>query len=126
MVSMKMSWEDNTLGFKENHKKGLKMIKNRLIACLVLVCSFGCLASCSVDTSKKPSDKADFKTDSNIKVYTRPTTSGTRECFFEKIGYAKGKKGGLVSGTNEVAEMVICFPQSPTILMESDMLLWIR
>lgn len=102
------------------------MIKNRLIACLVLVCSFGCLASCSVDTSKKPSDKADFKTDSNIKVYTRPTTSGTRECFFEKIGYAKGKKGGLVSGTNEVAEMVICFPQSPTILMESDMLLWIR
>lgn len=52
MVSMKMSWEDNTLGFKENHKKGLKMIKNRLIACLVLVCSFGCLASCSVDTSK--------------------------------------------------------------------------
>lgn len=104
MVSMKMSWEDNTLGFKENHKKGLKMIKNRLIACLVLVCSFGCLASCSVDTSKKPSDKADFKTDSNIKVYTRPTTSGTRECFFEKIGYANGKKGGLVSGTNEVAE----------------------
>lgn len=117
------------------------MIKNRLIACLALVCSFGCLASCSVDTSKKPSDKtstvqpsttpsdtkkADFKTDSNIKVYTRPTTSGTRECFFEKIGYANGKKGGLVSGTNEVAEMVICFPQSPTILMESDMLLWIR
>lgn len=80
------------------------MIKNRLIAFLALVCSFGFLASCSVDTSKKPSDKADFKTDSNIKVYTRPTTSGTRECFFEKIGYAKGKKGGLVSGANEVAE----------------------
>ena len=92
------------------------MIKNRLIACLALVCSFGCLANCSVDTSKKPSDKAstvqpsttpsdtkkdDFKTDSNIKVYTRPTTSGTRECFFEKIGYANGKKGGLVSKANE-------------------------
>ena len=95
------------------------MIKYRSIACLALVCSFGCLASCGVDTSKKPSDKVstiqpsttpsdtkkdDFKTDSNIKVYTRPTTSGTRECFFEKIGYANGKKGGLVSGTNEVAE----------------------
>lgn len=115
MVSMKMSLEDNTQGFKENHKKGLKMIKYRLIACLALVCSFGCLASCSVDTSKKPSDKVstttpsdikkdDFKTDSNIKVYTRPTTSGTRECFFEKIGYANGKKGGLVSKANEVAE----------------------
>lgn len=53
------------------------MIKNRLIACLALVCPFGCLASC--DTKKD-----DFKTDLNIKVYTRPTTSGTRECFFEK------------------------------------------
>lgn len=95
------------------------MIKNRLLACLALVCSFGCLASC--DTKKD-----DFKTDLNIKVYTRPTTSGTRECFFEKIGYANGKKGGLVSKANEVAEMVRCFPQSPTILMESDMFLWIR
>lgn len=98
MVSMKMSWEDNTLGFKENHKKGLKMIKNRLIACLVLVCSFGCLASCSVDTSKKPSDKADFKTDSNIKVYTRPTTSGTRECFFEKSVMQKERRVDLFPG----------------------------
>ena len=101
MVSMKMSLGDNTKGFKENHKKGLKMIKYRLIACLALVCSFGCLASCGVDTSKKPSDKDSTL---NIKVYTRPTTSGTRECFFEKIGYANGKKGGLVSKANEVAE----------------------
>lgn len=83
------------------------MIKNRSIACLALVCSFGCLASCGVDTSKKPSDKAstiqpsttpsdtkkdDFKTDSNIKVYTRPTTSGTRECF-SKNRLCKWKEG---------------------------------
>lgn len=103
MVSMKMSLGDNTKGFKENHKKGLKMIKYRLIACLALVCSFGCLASCDVETSKKPSDQAstitpsdtkkdDFKTDSNIKVYTRPTTSGTRECF-SKNRLCKWKEG---------------------------------
>ena len=64
MVSMKMSLGDNTKGFKENHKKGLKMNKNRLIACLALVCSFGCLASCDVDTSKKPSDQASTTTPS--------------------------------------------------------------
>lgn len=90
------------------------MFKSKFIACLAVLCSVGMLAGCNPSTESTSGDKtstgateetpSDFDASKKISVYTRPTTSGTRECFFENIGYKAGKDGGLVAGANEAAE----------------------
>ena len=55
------------------------------------------LSACEVTD---PTDSTNFRADSNIKVYTRDTSSGTRDGFMSGIGYSDATKDDslLVSG----------------------------
>ncbi len=61
------------------------------------------LASCGGSSSSESSNS--FDTSKTIKVYTRDTTSGTRDGFFTKIGLEEAKEDNtpLVSGYVEVS-----------------------
>lgn len=76
------------------------LIKN-LTVCLSMASMFACLAACS-----NSQDNVDaFDTEKKITVYTRDTSSGTRDGFFTKIGMSsqKASNEGLVEGYVEVS-----------------------
>ena len=76
------------------------LIKN-LTVCLAVSSMFTCLAACS-----NSQDNVDtFDTGKKITVYTRDTSSGTRDGFFTKIGMSsqKASNEGLVEGYVEVS-----------------------
>lgn len=91
----------------------MKNIKKYFVSLVVL----GTLASCGGNASS-------FDTSKNINLYTRDTTSGTRDGFFTKIGLESAKarddKNPDYSGDNRIKSSVV------TVSSNADMLVKIQ
>ena len=94
-----------------NRKRGI--MKNKLFAMTIAVCSIMALASCDssdstssnsvAESEEMTSELVEFDTDKTIKVYTRDTNSGTRDGFMSKIGFEEAVKDNSVL-VDEIAE----------------------
>lgn len=84
-------------------KKFLNLIGSVIIGLSLVAC--GGTSTSSSSSSTSPSSSSSSVNDANIKVYTRDTTSGTRDGFFTTIKFEEAVKDNtkLVSGYVELA-----------------------